>query len=137
MRRIYIFLFVLLVIFAINLALGQDKGVNCYTMKSLGPFPDSLLPQEGNPYLCCKDYVTAELSFHLTNRSGDCRIEGLVAGSDVSIQVFSEDYYDGDHKESASGYSGRMTSDTLKIDVATGSTFGHFSNISLTAWYND
>ena len=121
----------------LNFAGGQDRGINCYSVKAIGPYTDGDLPVLGSAYYCCDDNVTGELSFHLKQRSGWCGISGIVWGSTVTVDAFSEDYTDGDYMVSESGSSGAMTRDSLEIEIATGSTTGHFSNIYLTARYSN
>jgi len=138
MRNILLLIIAISLAFVINFADGQDRGINCYSTKAFGPYSDSNLPALGNGYYCCKDNVAGELSFYVKPQvSGWCGIEGTVWGSNVTVYAYSEDFDEGYHMVSESGYSGEWTRDSLGIDIAIGSTTGHFSNIYLTARYSE
>jgi len=135
MRKVVISLILVLIAFSIEFALGQ-RGVNCYSTKSIGPYSDTALPVRGGGYYCCKDSVDLELSFYVyPSVNGWCFIEGVVWGADAYVSAYSEDYIEGNHQETDTGYSGEMTRDSLGLEIAAGSERGHFINIYLTANY--
>ena len=134
MRKIVILLMIVLIAFAINFALGQ-RGVTCYSIKSLGTYTDYDLPVTGGGYYCCHDSVELELYFFVEpDVDGEYLLECPLYGTqNVYVSAFSENYPLGYHSETDRGFSGEMTRDSLALFGHGGS--GHFKDITATATY--